>query len=153
MTIIRTGLLCIGLLAASAAIANEAGESPAQQAIEYRDAMYHVLAWNFGAMTRVVKGEAPYNKEQFAVQAARVAYLAPMLTEGFPPGSYIAGKTDAKPLIWEQRAEFDGLLKKLANKTSELADVAKSGDLAKIKPAVQETGQVCKECHKKFKKD
>jgi len=147
----RTALLILSLAASSLAIARE--DSPAEQAIEYRHALYDVLSWNFGAMTRVIKGQAPFDKEAFATHAARVAYLAPMLSEGFPPGSYIAGKTDAKPLVWEQRAEFDALLKKLNTKTGELGEIAKSGDLGKITPVLQETGQVCKECHKKFKKD
>ena len=41
----------------------------------------------------------------------------------------------------------------LAAKSADLADVAKSGDLAKIKPAFKELTQVCKSCHDKFRTD
>jgi len=127
--------------------------SDAERAIEYRMAVMQVTGWNFGPMKGAVTGKVPYDKDAFALHAQRVATMAPMLPEGFPTGSYIAGKTDAKPLIWEKRAEFDELLKKFATESANLAEVAKSGDLAKIKPAFAELGKVCKSCHEKFKKE
>jgi cytochrome c556 len=143
-----------GLLAGTLLVVNVASaDSPAERAIEYRQGIYSVIGWNFGLISNVAKGQTPYNKDAVALRAERVAYMVPMLSEAFPEGSVIAGKTEAKPEIWTQRADFDALLKKLATKTTELATIAKSGDLAKITTATQETGQVCKECHKKFKKD
>jgi cytochrome c556 len=133
--------------------ATAAADTKAEQAITYRKSVYEVMAWNFGPMRGAVQGKIPYDKDAFALQAARLAMLTPMLPEGFPAGSFVAGKTDAKPLIWEQRAEFDELMKKLALKSAALADIAKSGDLNKIKPAFGEVGQVCKSCHEKFKKE
>jgi cytochrome c556 len=44
-------------------------------------------------------------------------------------------------------------MKDLVTKTATLADVAKGGDLAKIKPAFADAGQACKACHDKFKKE
>jgi dimethylargininase len=49
------------------------------------------------------------------------------------------------------RAEFEDLLKKLEARSATLADVAKSGDLAKIKPAFGDLLQTCEDCHKKFR--
>ena len=43
-------------------------------------------------------------------------------------------------------------MKKLADRSTTLADVAKSGDLARIKPALNDLTQACKNCHDKFKK-
>jgi|APCry1669189534_1035231.scaffolds.fasta_scaffold19474_3 cytochrome c556 len=143
--------LTLCLLWTASALAKE--PSPGEQAIEYRHSLYDVLAWNYMPLTKMAKGDIAYDKDRFTTLANRVAYLAPMLTEAFPSGSYIAKKTDAKPIIWEQRAEFDGLLNKLATRTAALSEAAKTGDLSKIKPAVQATGEVCKECHKKFKED
>ncbi len=130
-----------------------APQTKAEQAIAYRQSVYEVIAWNFGPMKGAVQGKIPYDKDAFALQATRLAMLTPMLPEGFPAGSFVAGKTDAKPLIWEKRAEFDELMKKLAQKSAALAEIAKSGDLDKIKPAFGEVGQVCKSCHEKFKKE
>ena len=127
--------------------------SKAEQAIQYRHSVYHVIAWNMSAMGAAVAGKIPYDKDAFLKHATRVALLAPMLPEGFPAGSYVAGKTDAKPAIWEQRAEFDELMRKLAAKSAALAETAKDGDLDAIKPAFNELGQACKNCHEKFRKD
>ncbi len=147
--LLATVTLC--LLWTAATSAKE--PSPGEQAIDYRHSLYDVLAWNWMPLTKMAKGDAPYDKDRFATLANRVAYLSPLLTEAFPNGSYIAKKTDAKPIIWEQRAEFDGLLNKLATRTAALSETAKSGDLSKIRPAVQAVGEACKECHKKFKED
>ena len=147
----RRGLLALVALLA-AVTASAATQSPAERAIHYRHSVYHVIEWNVALMGGAIDGKIPYDKDAFATQAARVAVLAPMLPEGFPEGSYVAGKTDAKPEIWKNRAEFDELLKKLATKSAALADIAKAGDLAKARPAFNELTQVCKSCHDKFKK-
>lgn len=152
MPLARPGLIALVALLAATVTASAAPQSPAERAIHYRHSVYHVIEWNVALMGGAIDGKIPYDKDAFALQAARVALLAPMLPEGFPEGSYVAGKTDAKPEIWSHRAEFDELMKKLAAKSAALADVAKVGDLAKAKPAFGELTQVCKSCHDKFKK-
>ena len=143
----------IALIALAATVtASAAQQSPAERAIHYRHSVYHVIEWNVALMGQAIDGKIPYDKDAFATQAARVAVLAPMLPEGFPAGSYVAGKTDAKPEIWQNRAEFDELLKKLAVKSAALADIAKGGELAAAKPAFSELTKVCKSCHDKFKR-
>lgn len=152
MPYIRPGLTALAALLAASAAAHSVPPTKAGQAIDYRHSVYHVIAWNVHKLGDAVDGKVAYDKEAFATQAARVAALAPMLPEGFPEGSYVAGKTDAKPEIWTNRAEFDELMRKLAAKSAALAEVAKDGDLAKAKPAFKELTQVCKSCHDKFKK-
>jgi cytochrome c556 len=148
----RPGLIAPVALLAATITASAAPQSPAERAIHYRHSVYHVIEWNVALMGRAIDGKIPYDKDAFALQAARVAMLAPMLPEGFPAGSYVAGKTDAKPEIWKNSAEFDELMKKLATKSTALAEAAKGGDLAKAKPAFGELTQVCKSCHDKFRK-
>ncbi len=152
MPLARPGRIALVALLAATATAAAAPQSPAERAIHYRHSVYHVIEWNVALMGRAIDGKIPYDKDAFATQAARVAQLAPMLPEGFPEGSYIAGKTDAKPEIWKNRTEFDELMKRLATKSAALADVARGGDLAKAKDAFNELTQACKSCHDKFKK-
>ena len=128
-----------------------APQSPAEDAIQYRHSVYLVIEWNVRTMGAMVKGTAPYDPTLFASRASRVALLAPMLLEGFPPGSYVKGKTEAKETIWTDRATFEGLLQKLEQKSAALADVAKAGNLGTAKPAFNDLVQVCKDCHKQFK--
>jgi cytochrome c556 len=148
----RNGLLAA--LIALGALAGHAAAAPpskAEQAIEYRHAVYHVIAWNVAPMGAAVKGKIPYDAAVFARHAARVALLTPMLLEGFPPDSYVAGKTHAKQAVFTNRAEFEELLKTLETRSVTLADVAKSGDLTKIKPAFADLVKTCDDCHKKFR--
>ena len=148
---LRSGITVLALLLTAAA----SGEPPskAEKAIEYRHSVYHVIAWNFVPMAAAATGKIPYDKDAFLTQATRVALLAPMLPEGFPAGSYVAGKTEAKPAIWKERADFDELMHALATKSAALAEVAKSGDIERIKPAFNELAQACKNCHKKFREE
>ena len=148
----RPGLFALASLLAASVTASAAPQSAAERAIHYRHSVYHVIEWNVALMGKAIEGKIPYDKDAFALQAARIAALAPMLPEGFPDGSYVKGKTDAKPEIWQHRAEFDELMQRLATKSTALADAAKGGDLAKAKPAFNELMQACKSCHDKFKK-
>ena len=148
---IRVAAAVTAFVVAATAIAHDAAPSKAERAIDYRHSVYHVIGWNVAPMGDAVGGKIPFNKDVFAMQAARVAALAPMLPEGFPDGSYVKGKTEAKPEIWTNRAEFEELMKRLADKSAALAEIAKSGDLAKIKPAFTDLTQVCKSCHDKFR--
>jgi cytochrome c556 len=151
MPLARPGLVAPVALLLATVTASAAPQSAAERAIHYRHSVYHVIEWNVALMGNAIEGKTPYDKDAFATQAARVAVLAPMLPEGFPDGSYVKGKTDAKPEIWTNRAEFDELMKRLANKSAALADAATGGDLDKAKPAFNELMRVCKSCHEKFK--
>lgn len=142
--------VAVATLAAGAALAAEQ-KSRAEQVIEYRESVYTVIGWNIGPLAAAVQGKAPYDKDAFAKQAARIATMAAMLPEGFEKGSYVAGKTEAKPEIWSNKAEFDELLNDLITKSAAFAEVSKTGDLAKIRPAFGELTQTCKACHDKFR--
>lgn len=139
-------ILCCGLVAAQGA-----GPSRAEQLIKYRQAIYTVIGGNFGPMAAAVQGKAPYEPKEFATRAERVAFLARLLDEAYPEESRGGAPTKAKADIWANRAEFDRLLDDMQAKAGELAEVAKSGDMERIRPAVGATGQACKACHDKFR--
>ncbi|SRR5579871_1437343 len=139
------------LLATATATAHEEGHSAAEKAILYRHSVYHVIEWNVVAMAAMLKGETPYDAAAFSMRAGRVQALVPMLLEGFPAGSYVAGKTLAKPSIWSERADFEELLRRLGTRSTALASAAAGGQLAVIRPAFDELTATCKECHKRFK--
>jgi cytochrome c556 len=142
----------VALLLSAATFAHDM-PTKAEQANGYRHGLYGAIAWNFGPINAMAQGKAPYDKNVVMVRAARVAALAEMLPEAFPEGSAIKGKSEAKPAIWEHRAEFDALLKKFSEKAQLLSEGAKSGDFEKVKALTQDTRAVCKECHEKYKED
>lgn len=145
-------VLAVAGLVGFAATAVAQQPSRAEQSIKYRTGLYQAVYWNFGPMGAAVQGKAPYDKDAFAKQAARVAMLSPMLAEGFAVESPNDSKPKgAKASIWTNKAEFDKLMQDFVTKSATLADVAKGGDLAKIKPAFGDVGQACKACHDKFR--
>jgi cytochrome c556 len=67
-----------------------------------------------------------------------------------PKGS-TAGKTKAKPEIWEKPDDFAKAAKNLSKAASELAAAAKSGDDAAVNTKVKTLGDACGACHKQFR--
>jgi cytochrome c556 len=63
-----------------------------------------------------------------------------------------AGKTDAKPDIWQDWEKFVAATKKLSEESGQLAQVAQSGDMAAIGDQVKALGKACGDCHKPFRK-
>ncbi len=121
-------------------------------ALHYRKSAYSVLIWNWMPLANMVRGKTPYVKADFERYAGRVAQIAPMLLEGFPTGSGI-GKTEAKPEIWTNWADFQLKMKALETESAALATLSKGGDFEKIKVQFVKTGGTCKDCHDKYKTD
>jgi len=142
------------LLAITATVANAEPQnppSPGERAVEYRKAIYEVMGWNFRPMVQMAQAKAPYDAAEFARRAERVAAVAPLLLEAFPPESEGVVSSKLKPAMWSNRADFDAKLKTLLERTGELAAVAKTGDFEKSKAAWIATANACKACHEKYR--
>jgi cytochrome c556 len=128
------------------------GPTPAERAIEYRQALYTVLANNWGAVGQMLAGRMPFNGPEAAKRATRVAQIAAMLPEAFPDISK-DGDTKAKPEIWTDRAEFDKLVKDMGDHTAALAAVLAKDATASdaFKSAATAVANDCKTCHDKFR--
>jgi cytochrome c556 len=122
-------------------------------AIRYRQSVYTAILWNYLPMGDMVRGKTPYDKAAFALRAERVAALTPMLLEGFPKGSDRGAKTEAKPNIWSDFADFSAKMKSFETESKTLATVSAAGDLEKIKTQFAKVSETCKSCHSKFKTD
>ena len=100
----------------------------------------------------MASGKMPYDAKAFQLRADRVAFMATITPEVFPAGTATGGiPSKAKPEIWQDRADFDKLMKDLGDKTAALAVAAKSGSLDTIKPAFEAAAGACKACHDKYK--
>jgi cytochrome c556 len=135
----------------SLALAQQA--TKAEQAIKYRQSVYQVILWNLGPMAAAVQGKAPFEAKTFANQAQRVATMAPMLAEAYGPDTFVAGKTRAKQEIWQNKADFDAKMQDFVRASASFAEVAKTGDEAKIKAAFGPMTQTCKACHDKYRSE
>jgi cytochrome c556 len=145
-------LVCgIAALAGHGAARAHSHQSKGELAVEYRMSLYTVIAANFAPLADMAEGKIPFNAADAEMRAERVAFIAPMLKEAFPPDSNGVAHTAAKPEIWTNPTEFNQALQALIDKSAALAAAAKTGDAAKFNTAVQETGKTCKSCHDKFK--
>ena len=120
-----------------------------EDAIKYRQSAFTVMANSFGKIGAVVKGEAPYNKDELAKNAAVVATLSTLPWQAFGPGTE-GGKAQAD--IWSDNAKFKAASEKMQLAVANLNTAAQSGDLESIKKAFGATGATCKGCHDDFRK-
>ncbi len=142
------GVAVVGAALSGAALAQSVKP---EDAIKYRQGVLRAVGWNFGPMGAMVKGEVPMDKAKFARNAERVSTLMAMPWEGFLPGTE-AGDTRAKADIWLDQDKFRQLAEKSEAEAKKLADVARTGDEAKMKAQFGETAKSCKACHDDFRK-
>jgi cytochrome c556 len=136
----------------AAPAAAPAGPTPAERAIEYRQAVYKIVAGNFGPLTQVAQGKADFSTDTARKNASRLAQIAGFVGDAYPDISK-EGKTRALPAIWSNRAEFDKLVKDFGEHTQTLSDVTENSSSAgtEFKAAVAAVGNDCKTCHEKFR--
>ena len=99
---------------------------------------------------QVVGGRREYKKEAFVdmVQELQVLSTKPwpyFTADGnYPP-------THARPAVWEQPEKFKLAQTDYQLRVNDLAAIAGSGDMPKIKAAAEAVGDSCKACHKQFR--
>lgn len=122
--------------------------------IETRQAQLKKLGKAFKMISDQLKSGSP---DVAAIQeaAASVPVESAGMEDWFPEGTGPdAGvKTDALPVIWEDRADFEQKIADFRAASDTLAATAAGGDLAAIGAAFGETGGTCKSCHQKFRAD
>ena len=129
-----------------------AGPTPAERAIEYRQAVYKVVAGNFGPLSQIAQGKADFKSETAVKQATRLSQIATFVGDAYPDISK-EGKTRALPAIWANRKEFDQIVADFGTHTKTLAEVVENSSSAgdELKAAVAAVGNDCKACHDKFR--
>ena len=121
----------------------------AEKAIEYRQSVMTVISTHFGRIGAVVKGAAPYSKDDVSKNAEIVAMMSTLPWQAFGPGTE-GGK--AKPEVWSDNAKFKASADKMQLAVVDLNKAAQSGDLENIKKSFGVAGATCKGCHDDFKR-
>ena len=121
-------------------------------AIEYRQAAFGLIAYNFGDMAAMMKGKKPFDAAVFSTRAENVAALSKIPHEGFIAGSD-KDDTEALAKIWQDKADFDSKMTAFQDNAAALVVAAKTNDKNQIKQAFGNTGKSCKGCHDVYKKD
>jgi len=138
--------LVVGLLASLPATAQF--QKPAD-AVKYRQSAFSVMGTHFGRIGAMVQNKVPFDAAALAANAEIVATMAKLPFAGFVDGT--AEGTKALPVIWTQRAKFDAGAEKMQAAVLELNAAAKTGDMAKIRPAFGAVGTTCKGCHDDYR--
>ncbi len=125
--------------------------SKPSDAVDLRQNQMDLISDYFGDMGAMVKGNKPFNAEQFKTDAERVAMLASWANTGYEKASYTSSDSEASAAIWKNKAEFDQMMVKFMADTKKLSEVAASGDLKTSLPAFKDVAGNCSTCHKKFK--
>jgi cytochrome c556 len=159
---LRTGpavglcLAALGLLGVAGAIAAEAPPTPEEQAkaaVDVRQSILKLQDWNMAPMANMLRRRAPFDAKLVQKNAERIAALSEMLPDAFKPDTTkFDVKTDALPLIWQQKDDFDKKAAALTDAAKALAMTAAGGDQGMTFPAIVTVGKACGACHDKFKK-
>jgi cytochrome c556 len=121
--------------------------------IKSRKDVFEQYKKTVGPMSKMVKGDTPFNKDEFAKMAAHLDELAQQPWQYFTPGSD-KGKTDAKAEIWSKPAEFKTAIDNHKTEVAKLKSAAASATtLDQVKPQFGAVMKTCKTCHDSFRAD
>ena len=140
------------LSACALAVAGFAQAQPsATDAVDFRQGVMNVYAWNLNNLRDMVRGDVPFDTAAFQSHAEDLATAARLdVTKGFPEDS-ITDESDARDEIW---LNWDAFLEKreaLKEQSAKLAEVSATGDEAAMKEQFGATARTCKGCHDDFK--
>ena len=145
----RTVVLTVAILfGAGVALA----QSPQDQVEKTQVAMKSNLA-SAVALSKIVKGESPYDKAtvdkalaELDDVAKRFPSLFPESIKGLRPAK---GDFSASPKVWTERAAFEAASANFVKAVGEAK--AKMKDEAGVKAAFPELNKVCMGCHEQFR--
>ncbi len=153
MPVGRTAAAATAFALLALAFAATTQAQDAAKVIKYRQSAHYLLGWNIGPIGAMVKGEIPFDPEAAKMRALRLSQVAPMIAEGYPPGSQTGAPTKARPEIWENMDDFQQKAADMAAATRQLVVATETGDLKQVGTALGTVGGACKACHDRYKAD
>lgn len=120
-----------------------------EDAIKYRQGAFQLIRAHFANLQPVVKGQVPYNKAAIAADVLVLDVVSRLPWAAFAKGTEGGA---AKDDIWKDPEGFKKAQEKFQASLKQLTAAADSGDLAKLRAAVGDTGASCKACHDAFRK-
>ena len=97
----------------------------------------------------MMKGEIPFDLAKVQASLKIITDGTPKLPALYPDDSKTGGETQALPVIWENKDEFNGIYQKLEADAKAAAVAIK--DEASFKTEWPKIGANCGTCHKKFR--
>ena len=118
--------------------------------IQYRQNYMNAISGHTGAVRRLIGGRFSA-AGHLQMHTDALAKLTRDIALLFPEGT-AAGKTDAKPDIWENWSDFEARANESQQAAQALLDAVQSGDAGAIDTRFGELTQTCKACHRPFRK-
>jgi cytochrome c556 len=120
-----------------------------QDPIAARKALMKANGQNAGAISKMVKGEAPFDLATAKKAFATFQDAAAKMPNLFPLDSKTGGETAALPKIWEDMADFKAKFVKFGEDAK--AAEASVKDLDSLKAALGTVGKNCGGCHETYR--
>ena len=153
----RLGLTAVTLALLVAGCGQQAGETETAEAsappiVVERQEGYKALGASFKLINDQLKSGSP-DMAQIAPAAERMHDLAQQIPNWFPAGSgpQDGVKTDALETVWTNPEGFAAAQQRLVGATTELQQLAASGDVAGLQAHVRVVGASCGGCHDNFR--
>ncbi len=135
-------------------LATQAQQAPKpEQVIKWRQSAFQVIGWNVGRIKANVEGQ--YNKEEVVKAANSIAAIA----NGGLGLLFVAGtetgkgwhETAVKPALFAADSKVGEYAGAFAKESTELAQLAATGDQARVKEQFGKLGRTCKACHDDYR--
>lgn len=150
--IYSTLLLVIATPLVLSACNDKAKDTHPDQLVTKRIAIFKQFTRTLEPMGLVARERQDYNRHDFLRSAQALEKLSTQPWVFFTPdGNY--PPTHAKAEVWQKAAEFKAAQEQYLSTVKELVKAAEGGDLALIRPAVNEVQKSCKNCHNQFRND
>ena len=150
------GLAAIAFLGIAGAFAEESAPTPedqAKMAVDIRQSIFKLQGWNMDPLAAMLRNRIPFDAERVKLAGERLTALSSMIPEAFKPDTRQFNiETEALPLIWDYKDDFDKKAADLTAASKALAMTAEGGDKGMTLRAVAEVGKACGACHDKFRK-
>ena len=146
-------VLCGGLIGlAAVGLPEDAPGISKLDAIAVRQASLDMSSITFRSMGDAMKAGREAKSQGYP--AAALAKWAKALPQMFPAGTGVgetSASTQALPMIWKDRANFDRAAAFYAAATARLAVLAAANDTAGFTQQLEEVNQACGACHARYK--
>ncbi len=143
------GLLIGGTIAVALSIVGTTAFS-ADDPIDVRQKIMTSVGRSGGLLFRMVQGKADFDERSANVALAALQAAGATIGDYFPEGSETGEQTCASKKIWEDRAGFDAVVAKFAERSSAAYSAAPK-DAESLKVAAGPVFEMCGECHKVYR--
>lgn len=144
LTALLVGMLGLALMLTGAQAQDD------EHYLGYRQKVMKSMGASMGGIGDILKHKLPF-AGHIGVHASDISRMSAVIAEAFEK-EITAGRTDAKPEVWQDWDKFVAAAETLQEEGAKLADIAAGGDMAAIGAQVKNLGKACGDCHKPFRK-